>query len=71
MSEREDFSINRWRTSLPVGTPVTYWPGVKEGPGHESVTRSEVWRMSAGQLVVAVEGYAGGIALTHIERRRP
>lgn len=68
MSDRE---VNRWHASLPVGTPVLYWPGVHEGPGHESVTRSEVWRMAAGQLVVSVEGYAGGIALTHIERRRP
>jgi hypothetical protein len=53
---------------LPVGTPVTYWPGFREGPGIESVTRSNVWHL-AGHPVVLVRGHAGGIALTHIQQR--
>ena len=53
---------------IPIGTPVTCWPGVKVGPGIESFTRSNVWDVG-GQPVVLVQGYAGGIALTHVERR--
>ncbi|QGJ93521.1 hypothetical protein SEA_MUFASA8_73 [Arthrobacter phage Mufasa8] len=49
-----------------IGTPVLYWPGVRHGEGRPSVTRSEVWEL-CGTPVVAVEGYAGGIALSHIE----
>lgn len=56
---------------LPVGTPVTYWPGIREAQGRESVTRTDVWRMPSGQLVVAVAGYPGGVALTHISTHTP
>lgn len=53
---------------IPFGTPVTYWPGVREGAGIESYTRSGIWHV-CGAPVVLVEGYSGGIALTHIEVR--
>lgn len=52
--------------NLPIGTPVRYWPGLREGDGIESVTRSEVWTLGGHTPVVMVEGYAGGIALTHV-----
>jgi hypothetical protein len=54
---------------LPIGTPVTYWPGLREGDGIKSVTRSNVWELGDGCPIVMVRGYAGGIALTHIEPR--
>lgn len=53
---------------LPIGTPITYWPGFREGPGIPSFTRSNAWPLG-GTPVVLVHGQAGGIALTHIERR--
>ena len=56
--------------SIEPGTPVRYWPGIKYGPGIASRTRSEVWHIS-GVPVVAVEGYPGGIALTHVEVAAP
>ena len=52
---------------LPEGTPVLYWPGVRRGEGRRSVTRTPIWKMGSGTEVVSVEGYPGGIALTHIE----
>lgn len=55
-------------SELPIGTPVTYWPGLREGDGIKSVTRSNVWELG-GTPVVMVRGAAGGIALTHIETR--
>lgn len=54
---------------LPVGTPVTFWPGEIKGPGRKGRIRSEVWTVG-GQPVVKVDGYPGGIALTHIKVRR-
>lgn len=50
----------------PVGTPVRYWSGAREGDGVVSKTRSESWTV-CGTAVVMVEGKAGGIALSHIE----
>lgn len=65
-------ALARARRRIPLGSAVTYWPGgnLGSGTGFESTTRSEVWRLPAGQLVVAVEGYAGGIAITHIIVRK-
>lgn len=50
----------------PVGTPVKYWPSLRRGEGHTSRTTTPAWELGSGTAVVSVEGYAGGIALTHI-----
>ena len=52
--------------NLPVGTPVLAFPGSRDGRAMLTRTRSEVWTI-LGNPVVLVEGYAGGIALTHVE----
>lgn len=78
--------IEQFNSRVPVGTPVLYWPCPRENEGRESVTRSEAWLLGGHTPVVLVEGYAGGIALSHVmvhwpvayahtaridERRRP
>jgi len=50
----------------PVGSPVYYWPGVREGEPRKGVTRSAAWLLGGHTPVVLIEGYAGGIALTHV-----
>lgn len=50
----------------PVGARVRYWPGVRTGEGASSQTRTPAWNI-AQTPVVSVEGYPGGIALTHVE----
>lgn len=57
----------RFNEHYAVGTPVRYWPGLKEGEGRRSKTRSEAWALPSGAAVVMVEGHPGGIALTHVE----
>lgn len=52
---------------LPVGTPVLFWPGARVGEGRPSVTRTPIWKVGSGTEVVSVEGYPGGITLTHIQ----
>lgn len=63
-----------WNYLHKVGTPVVAYPAAR--PDHpaydpdsrlEAVTRTPAWTLGHGQPVVSVEGYAGGIALTHID----
>ncbi len=51
---------------MPVGTCVIAFPGSRDGRALLTHTRSGVWAVS-GMAVVSVDGYPGGIALTHIE----
>lgn len=50
-----------------IGTAVLFWPGMKLGEGRISRTRTPSWTIGDNDAVVSVEGYPGGIALTHIE----
>lgn len=53
---------------IPTGTKVRYWPGIRDGhEGTLSTTRTHVWEQADGTAMVAVDGYPGGISLTHIE----
>ncbi len=56
----------RWNAAHPVGTPVRYWTGLREGPGVESRTRAAAVKMS-DHASVWVEGLAGSINLSHVE----
>lgn len=58
--------IAQFNSVCPVGTPVLYWPGDRRDEGRKSATRSEAWLLGGHTPVVMVEGYAGGIALTHV-----
>lgn len=50
----------------PIGTEVIAFPGSKEGRALQRRTRSAAWVLGSDEPVVAIEGYAGGIALSHI-----
>lgn len=54
-------------SSLPIGTPVLAWPCTRDGSPLVTRTRSAVWALGDGTRVVAVEGQAGGIALSHVD----
>lgn len=70
--QRQADEFNRWH---PIGTPVIAYPSVR--PEHsaaasackrlETVTRTPAWTLGDGEPVVSVEGYAGGICLSHID----
>lgn len=57
----------RFTERHPIGTPVRYWPGLRKGEGRASTIRSRAWVMGGGHVVVKVDGYPGGISLTHVE----
>lgn len=58
-----------WNLAHPVGTPVTYWPGFRDGEGRTGRTRTEAFLMGGkdAKPVVFIEGMAGWVALTHVE----
>lgn len=60
---------------FPVGTPVRYWRGGREGEGAVGVTRSEAQVLSGHSPVVWIDGCTGCMHLSHVEpvdpRRAP
>lgn len=60
--------VDSWNDANPVGTPVRYWAGLREGDGVESATRSKASLLGGHTPVVWVEGRPDCIALTHVER---
>lgn len=64
--EVADADVAAWNATHPVGTPVRFWPGVREGEGRPSRTRSVAWAPGHTPMVL-VDGYTGGICLSHVE----
>lgn len=54
-------------TKIPIGTPVYAYPATRNDRRLVTKTRTPVWTIGDGDEVVSVEGYPGGIALTHID----
>ena len=60
-------AIENFNRDNPVGTPVVFWPGSRNGDGIKGVTRTPAWTIGGHTAVVSVEGYAGGIYLGHVK----
>lgn len=56
-----------WTREHPPGTPVLAWPGTRDVEPLVTRTRSSAWVISIDDVVVQVDGHAGGIAITHID----
>ncbi len=56
-----------WNSRYPAGTRVTAYPITRDDAGIETTTRSEAWTLGGHTPVVLVDGYAGGIALSHVD----
>ena len=64
-----------WNAAHPIGTRVIAYPSVR--PEYNAAiaadtrlittTRTPAWILGHGEPVVSVEGYAGGICLTHVD----
>lgn len=61
----------QWNAKHPVGTPVRYWPGMRVGEGRVSKTRGEALVLGGHTAVVSVEGFPGGVSLSHVEPIEP
>jgi hypothetical protein len=62
-------TADQWNAAHPVGTPVLAWPGFLDDEPLSTRTRTPAWTLGHGDVVVSVDGYAGGIVLDHIEVR--
>lgn len=51
----------------PVGTAVVAYPLTRKDRSFVTRTRTPAWELGHGAPVVSVDGYTGGIALTHID----
>lgn len=61
-------AVERFNATVPAGTPVRFWPGVRDiDPERRGETRTLAQVTAAGVPVVWVTGYASSIALTHVE----
>jgi hypothetical protein len=67
-------NAEQFNAAFPVGTPVVAYPLTRPEDDQpdfferlETVTRTPAWTLGHGKPVVSVDGYAGGIALTHID----
>lgn len=58
-----------WNALYPVGTPVAAFPITRDEPPFLTTTRTPAWELGHGAAVVSVDGYAGGIALSHVDAR--
>ncbi|MEE2040082.1 hypothetical protein Q8791_22965 [Nocardiopsis sp. CT-R113] len=59
-------TVAEWNAAHPVGTPVLAWPGALTDEPLRTRTRSRAWVLDSGYPVAMVDGYAGGILLTHL-----
>lgn len=59
-------TADEFNAAYPVGTRVLAFPGTQEGLALHTRTRTRAWNI-IDRPVVSVEGYAGCVALTHIE----
>jgi hypothetical protein len=58
--------VVRWNNQFPIGTPVRFWTGVREGVGKMGVTRS-LAQVLCGTAVIWIQDVVGCIALSHVK----
>ncbi|WP_406078651.1 hypothetical protein OG337_28685 [[Kitasatospora] papulosa] len=65
--DRGELTSAEWNAKHPVGTRVRAYPGVYGEDGFTTWTTSRAWTLGGHTPVATVEGYSGGIALTHLD----
>ncbi|MGV9383625.1 hypothetical protein ACWDRB_47965 [Nonomuraea sp. NPDC003707] len=59
--------VTEWNARVPVGTPVRYWTGARQGEGKPSRTCTAAHLLEGHTPVVWVDGEGRCIALTHVQ----
>lgn len=60
-------NAQQWNSRYDVGTFVVAYPATRSDAPLITRTRSEAWTLGHGAAVVSVDGYSGGIHLTHVD----
>ena len=50
----------------PAGTDISYFPVLGSFQHVRTKTRSKAWPLASGEVIVAIEGKAGGVSIAHI-----
>lgn len=66
MRTTSHLTVTGFNAKHDVGTRVLAFPGSRDGRALMTRTRTPAWYVGS-KPCVSVEGYAGGIALSHIE----
>jgi hypothetical protein len=59
--------VRAWNDQYPVGTAVRFWPGTRRGRMLTGTTHSAAELVGGHTPSVWITGYAGCVALTHVE----
>ena len=65
--KRKMMGLKEAQEKFPVGTKVKFFPIAREPQFELSEIRSECWALGHGQVVVAINGRAGGVAVEHLQ----
>ncbi|MFF6847051.1 hypothetical protein [Streptomyces antimycoticus] len=60
-------NAEQWNAKHDIGTAVIAYPVTRDDAPLITRTRTEAWTLGHGAPVVAVDGYAGGICLSHVD----
>lgn len=66
-TKKAEAAVAAFNAKAPIGTPVRYWKGLREGDGAEGTVRSEAYVSASGDPVVFIHGCSGYMALSHVE----
>jgi hypothetical protein len=59
--------VTRFNDRWPVGTPVAYWTGDRQGQPKTGCTRTPAHLLGGHTPVVWISGQPSAIALTHVD----
>lgn len=62
---------SEFNDNYPVGSAFYYAASKKNGRIIHTKTRTHAWTLGHGDVVVSVDGIAGGVAITHLEPVMP
>lgn len=65
--EQLEKQVTNWNAKNPIGTPIYYYPTLKDRIPKQTKTRSTAWVMSCHSAMVMIEGVSGGVSLDHIQ----
>ena len=62
-----NMTVDEWNAEVPIGTRVHFYPVAGESTFEDTRTRSKAWALGHGEVVVKVEGRAGGVSTRHCQ----
>ena len=70
---KRKLTTQEFASRAPIGTPCVYYPTKPFRPDEALHTHilSEPWELGHGQVVVKVEGKAGGVCVEHVVLNQP